>query len=246
MSSLNANFSYDGDAGVGSATNIARPQFLKTASASDVGDGVGGELDVDTTGAVNGITVSESGKNVRGKSKPVAGQRGSKTIHPKAGSQAITKNAKSGPKPTSASSSVQDFYDASSCANVTVGPQKSSQAQSSTQVQNMDPRSFQHESKSYGYSVPTQAVPEPQANTGSVSNNTLRIVKHGSERYDPVGRVDCRTTLFSTPPPKGTAHRHFAGAEEASRNTQPNVGNTQYVAQVFNISSANADQTRLE
>ena len=247
MSSLDVNFSYDRDAGAGSEARASRPQSMKTASTIDVGDGIGGEFDDDTAGAVTGITATAARKNVPGRPKAVAGPRGSKTIHPKAGSQAITKNAKSGTKPTSASSSVQDFFDASSCANVTVGPQKSTKAQSSAHVQSMDPRSFQHESKATGSSMPMQTMNDSQANTGSVANATLRIVKHGSERYDPVGKSDAhRTTLFSTPPPKGSAVRqHFASGEEL-RNTQPIAGNTLNVAQVFNISTADCDRTRLE
>ena len=76
----------------------------------------------------------------------------------------------------------------------------------SAKVQNMDPRSFQNESKaSGGYTTPMQTVIDSRAQTGSVANATLRIVKHGSERYDPVGKPTTdRTTLFTTPHPRAT------------------------------------------
>jgi len=174
MSSLNANISYDGDAGIRSEPKGSRKQFLEMSDTIGVGDGVGGEFSADTTGAVTGTTATAARRNIPGKPKAVAGPRGSKTIHPKAGGQAITKNAKPSSKSTSAPSSVRDFYDASSCANVTVGPQKPEKTQRSAQAQSMDPRSFQHESKSYGSSMPMQAMPEPQANTGSVPNGTQK------------------------------------------------------------------------
>ena len=77
-----------------------------------------------------------------------------------------------------------------------------------------------------------------RANKGSVANATLTIVKHGSERYGPVSAQSSnRTTLYSTPPKKGTADRRFAGGED--------FRGTHQIAQVFDIGTVDADRDRL-
>lgn len=246
MSSLNVGFSYDGDARSESVANPIRSRSKEMTDTTIVGNGGGGEFDYDTAGAVKGTTASAAGKKIHVTPKTLAGPRGSKTIHPKAGGQPITTNLKASSKPTSASSSVQDFYDAKS-TRLIGSLQKPDDAHNSAKVQNMDPRSFQNESKaSGGYTTPMQTVIDSRAQTGSVANATLRIVKHGSERYDPVGKsTNDRTTLFTTPPPKGDQSRHFASGGEI-RDTQPLVGNTQTRAQFFNIGTEDEDRARLE
>ena len=118
MSSLNADFSYDGDAG---AVSEGRPSLTQGEQMMDsihVGNGVSGEFDDDTTGALTGTTVSAGRKNVLGRRRSVAGSTGLKTIHPKAGGQPITKNRTANSRPTSSSASVQDFVDASSSVDI--------------------------------------------------------------------------------------------------------------------------------
>ena len=58
MSSLNADFSYDGDAGAVSEGIPSLTQGDQMIDSIYAGDGVSGEFDDDTTGALTGTTVS--------------------------------------------------------------------------------------------------------------------------------------------------------------------------------------------
>ena len=108
-----AGSSYDGDAASVRALNKARAQSSKIVIDTIlVGDGESGEFDDDTMVALTGSTASLGERNVPGKRRTVAGSSGSKTIHPKAGGQTITKNKPASSKPSSSSASVQDFQTA--------------------------------------------------------------------------------------------------------------------------------------